>query len=156
MAWFEGFESRSFALKESTAFARFGGDRSKPALLLLHGFPQTHVMWRRVAQQLQRDFFWCCRICAATAIRRTRRACPTTATTASARMAQDLVDVMMRWVWRQLWPVRPRPRRPRGAPAGAGPRGAGEEAVRDRHRAHAGHVQRAPTCFAGPTTTGST
>ncbi len=57
MAWFEGFESRHFALKESTAFARFGGDRSKPALLLLHGFPQTHVLWHRVAQQLQKDFF---------------------------------------------------------------------------------------------------
>ena len=34
MGWFEGFESRSFALKESTAFARFGGNRGKPALLL--------------------------------------------------------------------------------------------------------------------------
>lgn len=57
MVWFQGFESRSFALKESEAFARFGGDRSKPALLLLHGFPQTHVLWHRVAQQLQQDFF---------------------------------------------------------------------------------------------------
>jgi haloacetate dehalogenase len=55
MAWFEGFESRSFLHSmESTAFARFGGDRSKPALLLLHGFPQTHVLWHRVAQQLQK------------------------------------------------------------------------------------------------------
>ena len=28
-----------------------------PALLLLHGFPQTHVMWHRVAQHLQHDYF---------------------------------------------------------------------------------------------------
>jgi haloacetate dehalogenase len=36
---------------------RVGGQRSKPALVLLHGFPQSHVMWRRVAQALKREFF---------------------------------------------------------------------------------------------------
>jgi haloacetate dehalogenase len=55
--WFEGFEQGRFALDESEIFARFGGPRDKPALLLLHGFPQTHAIWHRVAQQLKEDFF---------------------------------------------------------------------------------------------------
>ena len=33
------------------------GDPQQPALLLLHGFPQTHVLWRRVAQQLGARYF---------------------------------------------------------------------------------------------------
>ena len=35
-------------------FCRIGG--SGPALLLLHGYPQTHVMWHRVAAQLAERF----------------------------------------------------------------------------------------------------
>ena len=33
------------------------GQRQQPALLLLHGFPQTHVLWRRVAQMLSARYF---------------------------------------------------------------------------------------------------
>ena len=33
------------------------GDPQQPALLLLHGFPQTHVLWRRVAQLLGARYF---------------------------------------------------------------------------------------------------
>jgi haloacetate dehalogenase len=57
MSWFDGFDEDVFAVNGTEIFARFGGDRSKPALLLLHGFPQTHAIWRRIAQHLQRDFF---------------------------------------------------------------------------------------------------
>ncbi len=56
-AWFEGFEQGRFALDGTEIFARFGGRRDKPALLLLHGFPQTHAIWHRVAQHLQDDYF---------------------------------------------------------------------------------------------------
>lgn len=49
---FEGFEARLHRIGDSSVFARTGGTPGAPALLLLHGFPQTHVMWRRVAQQL--------------------------------------------------------------------------------------------------------
>jgi haloacetate dehalogenase len=57
MAWFEGFEARRFAVEGGEVTARLGGNPSKPALVLLHGFPQTHVMWQRVAQALSQDFF---------------------------------------------------------------------------------------------------
>ncbi|MBK6360872.1 MAG: alpha/beta hydrolase [Comamonadaceae bacterium] len=55
--WFKDFEERRFAVNGAEIAARLGGDRDKPALLLLHGFPQTHAMWHRVAQLLRHDFF---------------------------------------------------------------------------------------------------
>jgi haloacetate dehalogenase len=57
MAWFDGFTAQKFVVNNIEIFARFGGDRAKPALLLLHGFPQSHVMWHRVARQLAKDYF---------------------------------------------------------------------------------------------------
>ena len=61
MSWFDGFEQRSFEVNGATINARVSktalGAVQKPALLLLHGFPQSHVMWHRVAQQLAKDYF---------------------------------------------------------------------------------------------------
>ena len=56
MAWFEGFEGGLHAAGEVELFARTGGDPAKPPLLLLHGYPQTHAMWHRVARRLAADF----------------------------------------------------------------------------------------------------
>jgi haloacetate dehalogenase len=55
--WFEGFEQGRFTLDGTEIFARYGGKRDKPPLLLLHGFPQTHAIWHRVAQRLKDDYF---------------------------------------------------------------------------------------------------
>jgi haloacetate dehalogenase len=59
MHWFENFEARHFDVNGASIFARVSqglpGDR--PTLLLLHGFPQTHVLWHRIAQHLQQDFY---------------------------------------------------------------------------------------------------
>ena len=57
MNWFEGFRQDIFAVNGTGIFARFGGTRGKPPVLLLHGFPQTHAIWHRIAQQLKNDFF---------------------------------------------------------------------------------------------------
>ncbi len=57
MAWFDGFEEIRFGTGDAQIFARHGGNRSKPALLLLHGFPQTHAIWHRVAQKLKDDYY---------------------------------------------------------------------------------------------------
>ncbi len=56
MNWFDGFEAGRFELNGVEIFARYGGNRDQPALLLLHGFPQTHGLWHRVAQQLREDY----------------------------------------------------------------------------------------------------
>ena len=47
---FEGFETREIPSGETAIHVRIGG--AGPALLLLHGYPQTHVMWHRVAPVL--------------------------------------------------------------------------------------------------------
>lgn len=56
MSWFEGFAARRFDLPDAHIFARVGGNLEGPALLLLHGFPQSHVLWHRVAQRLAADY----------------------------------------------------------------------------------------------------
>ena len=55
--WFDGFEARNFDVNGTTIFGRFGGNANGPAVLLLHGFPQAHVMWHRVAQTLRERYF---------------------------------------------------------------------------------------------------
>ena len=57
MDWFEGFEAARFDGEGASVYARVGGRHGAPALLLLHGFPQTHAMWQRVAQRLADRFF---------------------------------------------------------------------------------------------------
>jgi haloacetate dehalogenase len=59
MNWFEDFETRHFEVNGARIFARVsrGAQGARPALLLLHGFPQSHVMWHRVARRLQQDFY---------------------------------------------------------------------------------------------------
>lgn len=59
MNWFEDFESRHFDVGGACIHARVsrGLPAERPAVLLLHGFPQSHVMWHRVARQLNKDFY---------------------------------------------------------------------------------------------------
>ncbi len=59
MHWFEDFETRQLDVNGTRLFARVshGACGRRPALLLLHGFPQTHVLWNRVAHALVNDFY---------------------------------------------------------------------------------------------------
>ena len=52
---FPGFEALWIEGPGGRAFARAGGPEGAPPLLLLHGFPQTHAMWHRLAPDLARD-----------------------------------------------------------------------------------------------------
>jgi haloacetate dehalogenase len=47
---FAGFEQRALPSQRGEVFARVGG--SGPPLLLLHGYPETHLMWHGVAPML--------------------------------------------------------------------------------------------------------
>jgi len=51
---FPGFDARTFDTGEAAIFARIGG--SGPPLLLLHGYPQCHAMWHRIAPGLAEHF----------------------------------------------------------------------------------------------------
>jgi haloacetate dehalogenase len=52
--FFPAFERRRIETSGASINLVTGG--SGPPLLLLHGYPQTHVMWRKVAPRLARDF----------------------------------------------------------------------------------------------------
>jgi haloacetate dehalogenase len=51
---FEGFAEHALETDRGVVFARVGG--SGPALLLLHGYPQTHLMWHAAAVKLAERF----------------------------------------------------------------------------------------------------
>ncbi|MDX1653807.1 MAG: alpha/beta hydrolase [Candidatus Competibacteraceae bacterium] len=55
---FEGFTQRTIDTGEVEINLRLKGDG--PPLLLLHGYPQTHVMWHRLAPTLAEDFTVVC------------------------------------------------------------------------------------------------
>ncbi|HZB52021.1 MAG TPA: alpha/beta hydrolase [Reyranella sp.] len=55
---FDGFDTVKVDVGGTTIFARRKGD-GRP-LLLLHGFPETHVMWHRVAPVLAQQFTVVC------------------------------------------------------------------------------------------------
>src|SRR5579864_7607317 len=52
--FFPGFTQRRVETSGASINLVTGG--SGGPLLLLHGYPQTHVMWRKVAPRLARDF----------------------------------------------------------------------------------------------------
>ena len=51
---FEGFRQSDVETDGAVICTLVGGDG--PPLLLLHGYPQTHVMWHKIAPQLAEDF----------------------------------------------------------------------------------------------------
>ena len=53
-SFFPGFQARDVSTRDARIHLVVGG--SGPPLLLLHGYPQTHIIWRRIASQLAREF----------------------------------------------------------------------------------------------------
>lgn len=52
--FFPGFQSAMIDTGEATIRARYGGHGAP--LLLLHGIPETHLMWHKIAPRLAQDF----------------------------------------------------------------------------------------------------
>src|SRR5215510_10602787 len=88
------FETAELQTGETSIFVRWSG--SGLPILLLHGFPQTHLMWRSVAPLLARNFTVVC----ADLRGYGRSGCPAStpdhAPYAKRAMAQDMVIVMER------------------------------------------------------------
>ena len=53
---FANFSLQRIASNGTTINARVSNDRSKPPLLLLHGHPQTHLIWHKVEPTLSEHF----------------------------------------------------------------------------------------------------
>jgi haloacetate dehalogenase len=58
MTLFPGFTQRKLRARAATIHLRTAGQG--PAVLLLHGYPQTHAMWHKVAPELARDYTVVC------------------------------------------------------------------------------------------------
>ena len=94
MKLFPGFSRR----KISTSGARInlvtGG--KGPAVLLLHGYPETHVMWHKVAPALARDYTVVCADLRGYGDSSKPKGLPDHANYAKRAMAQDMAEVMTR------------------------------------------------------------
>ncbi|WP_082953602.1 alpha/beta fold hydrolase [Mycobacterium sp. E3251] len=55
--WFPGFDAGTFDTDGTAIYARWGGNPGGPALLLVHGYPETHLMWRHIAGRLRDRYF---------------------------------------------------------------------------------------------------
>jgi haloacetate dehalogenase len=53
---FPDFSEQWFDIDGERLFARVGGSEKAPALLLLHGFPQSHLEWHPIAPELSKDY----------------------------------------------------------------------------------------------------
>ena len=54
MDFFPGFRRRTVHTSGTSINVVSGGNG--PPLLLLHGYPQTHILWRKLAPELSRNF----------------------------------------------------------------------------------------------------
>jgi hypothetical protein len=89
---FEDFEALAVQVEETHIFLRRFG--SGPAVLLLHGFPQTHLMWRSVAPLLARRFTVICADLRGYGKSGCPASAPDHAPYAKRAMAKDMVSVM--------------------------------------------------------------
>ncbi|MFA9283488.1 alpha/beta fold hydrolase [Comamonas sp. SY3] len=89
---FERFDTRDVAVNGTVIRCRVGG--SGPALLLLHGHPQSQVMWHRVAPALAETFTVVCADLRGYGDSARPGASPHHAAYSKRTMAQDMADLM--------------------------------------------------------------
>lgn len=89
---FDGFASALIDTGETAVFVRYAG--TGPPLLLLHGFPQTHVMWAGVAAPLAAKFAVVCADLRGYGGSGCPPSAPGHAPYSKRAMAQDMVEAM--------------------------------------------------------------
>jgi haloacetate dehalogenase len=92
MTLFPGFEQRKIRTSGATINLRVGGEG--PPVLLLHGYPQTHVMWHKVAPPLARDYTVVCADLRGYGDSSKPRGVPGHANYSKRAMALDMVEAM--------------------------------------------------------------
>jgi haloacetate dehalogenase len=97
---FESFENAVVDVGASTIAISRGG--AGPPVLLLHGFPQTRVMWHRVAGELARHCTVICADLRGYGASGTPPSTPDHAPYAKAAMAADMVALMDRLGWQKF------------------------------------------------------
>ena len=94
MKLFEDFKTRKIRTAGATINLVTGG--SGPAVLLLHGYPETHAMWHKVAPALARDYTVVCADLRGYGDSSKPRGRPDHSNYAKRAMATDMAEVMTR------------------------------------------------------------
>src|SRR3989442_225662 len=94
LSLFPGFERRRIKTSGAMINLVIGGDG--PPLLLLHGNPQTHVMWHKVAPSLAREFTVVCADLRGYGESSKPRGLPGHANYSKRAMALDMAEAMER------------------------------------------------------------
>lgn len=89
---FKNFEKKKVRTKGAVINLVTGG--SGPAVLLLHGYPETHVMWHKVAPALARDYTVVCADLRGYGDSSKPNGLPDHSNYSKRAMAQDMAEVM--------------------------------------------------------------
>ena len=92
MSLFPGFAPRRVRTSGATINMKVGGEG--PPVLLLHGYPQTHAMWHKVAPALARDYTVVCADLRGYGDSSKPKGIPGHANYSKRAMALDMVEVM--------------------------------------------------------------
>ncbi len=132
--FFPGFEQRR--IKTSGAEINLVTGGSGPPLLLLHGYPETHLMWRKVAPRLANEFTLVIPDLRGYGDSAKPPAGQDNETYSKRALALDQVETMADTRFRAVRRRRPRPRRARRPSPSARPCRADRARGVARHRAH--------------------
>jgi haloacetate dehalogenase len=91
-ALFRGFVRRRIRTSGATINLAMGGEG--PPVLMLHGYPQTHAMWHKVAPELARDYTVVCADLRGYGDSSKPRGLPDHSNYSKRAMALDMVEVM--------------------------------------------------------------
>jgi haloacetate dehalogenase len=91
-ALFPGFRRRRIRTRGATIYLEHGGEGAP--VLLLHGYPETHAMWHKVAPALAREYAVVCADLRGYGDSSKPRGRPDHANYAKRAMARDMVEVM--------------------------------------------------------------
>ena len=91
-ALFPGFEKRRIKTSGATIHLEVGGEG--PPLLLLHGYPQSHAMWHKVAPRLAREYTVICPDLRGYGDSSKPKGLPDHSNYSKRAMALDMVEVM--------------------------------------------------------------
>ncbi len=94
MKLFPGFKDRKIKTSKATINLVTGGQG--PAVLLLHGYPETHAMWHRVAPALSRDYTVVCPDLRGYGDSSKPKGLPDHSNYSKRAMAKDMAEVMTR------------------------------------------------------------
>jgi haloacetate dehalogenase len=87
-----GFTERKIRTSGATIHLEFAGEG--PPVLLLHGYPESHVMWHKLAPQLARDYTVVCADLRGYGDSSKPKGVPGHANYSKRAMAQDMAEVM--------------------------------------------------------------